>query len=86
MTVWFGDLTVKELKERHGLSMTDEEIQELEKYRSSDTTLKENTFHIYAEPESIHLKGREVKEKVVGILSKYSSEFKYKFGVYEDNK
>ncbi len=82
-TVWFGNLTIKQLKERHNLSITDEEIEELEKYRSDKVKLKENTFHIYDVPESIHVKGDLAKTKILDILGKYSGEFKYRIKIYE---
>ena len=81
--VWFGNLTVKQLKERHNLSITDEEIEELEKYRSDKVELQENTFHIYDAPEGIHLKGDLIRTKILDILGKYSDEFKYRVQVYE---
>lgn len=69
--VSFGNLTVKEMGEKLGITFTEEHLEYLESYRQDKTELEDNHFHIFSAPFSIDVKGYCLANKIKVILSKY---------------
>lgn len=72
MGILLGNLSVRELEEKHGFTLSDEDRQALESMRqSSAQKIEDGKFHIFDMPRHILCGSYDTAVKVHEILKKY---------------
>ena len=72
MVFLLGNLSVRELEEKHGFVLSDEDRQVLESMRQSNVQrIKDGQFHIFDIPRNILCGSYETAVKVHEILKQY---------------
>lgn len=83
MAIYLGNLSIKEMENRCGIVLTDNERDILENLRE-DTIANvrgNNKIHIYDIPLLIECGNVEARKTVIDILMQYSSQMTAKLGV-----
>lgn len=82
MAILLGNLTVKELEEKHGFSLSDEHRQTLESMRQNTAQpIKNDKFHIFDLPRTILCGSEGIAIKVYEILKQYKIEGKINIAI-----
>lgn len=78
MGIRLGNLTFRELAEKHQFTLTEEELATLEALRQDDASVEKGTdkCHIFDMPRVIVCGNVDVQIRVVGVLEKHASEIK----------
>lgn len=85
MGILLGNLSVRELEEKHGFVLSDEDRQALESIRQSNAQkIEAEKFHIFDMPRTILCGSYDTAVKVHEILKKYK--IKGQISISIDNK
>lgn len=83
MVARFGNLTVKQIVDRLGIALKDNEREQLESYRQDVADVKDpSKLHIFDSPFGVAC-GPKIVRKVIEILQPYSDSMKVSVSVYE---
>ena len=73
MGIYLGNLTIKELEEKHSITLSDEHRSALESMRQNNAdNVKSDKFHIFDIPRVIACGSKDTAIKVYEILKQYS--------------
>ena len=64
-----GNVTFSRVEEELGYRLTEADKVIWDKYHSDNTSLRDNSFHIYDMPLCIVLKGEEAKEAILNMFT-----------------
>lgn len=82
MAIYLGNLTVKELEDKHSFTLSDEERATLESMRQDMAeVVKNDKFHIFDIPRVIACGSKDTAIKVYEILKQYSIKGHIEIGV-----
>lgn len=78
MGIRLGNLTFRELAEKHQFTLTEEELATLEALRQDNASVEEGTdkCHIFDMPRVIVCGNADVQRRVICALMKHASEIK----------
>ncbi len=78
MGIRLGNLTFRELAEKHQFTLTEEELAALEALRQDNARVEEGAdkCHIFDMPRVIVCGNEDTQHKVVSVLMKHASEIK----------
>lgn len=78
MGIRLGNLTFRELAERHQFTLTEEELATLEALRQDNASIEKGAdkCHIFDMPRVIVCGNKDTQHRVVDILMKYAGEIK----------
>lgn len=78
MGIRLGNLTFRELAEKHQFTLTEEELATLEALRQDDASVEKGTdkYHIFDMPRVIVCGNEDTQHKVVDVLMKHAGEIK----------
>lgn len=82
MAIYLGNLTVKELEDKHSFTLSDEERATLESMRQDKAeNVKSDKFHVFDIPRVIACGSKDTAIKVYEILKQYSIKGHIEIGV-----
>lgn len=82
MSIYLGNLTVKELESKHSFALSDEHRAALESMRQNQAeNVKSDKFHIFDIPRVIACGSKDTAIKVYEILKQYSIKGHVEIGV-----
>lgn len=82
MVIYLGNLTVKELEDKHSFTLSDEERATLESMRQDKAeNVQSDKFHIFDIPRVIACGSKDTAIKVYEILKQYSINGHIEIGV-----
>ena len=86
MSIYLGNLTVKQIEKRLGIELTDDERAELESYRENvcDKVTGRNVWHCYDIPFELVVGSKKTADVVYKILFPYSSKMQCQLRVSAD--
>ena len=69
--ILLGNLSVKQIMDRSGVTFSDDDVQWLNERRSEKTELRDGTWHCYDLPFMIICKTKELADEVLSRLNRY---------------
>ena len=78
MGIRLGNLTFRELAEKHQFTLTEEELATLEALRQDDASVEKGTdkCHIFDIPRIIICGNEDTQRKAINVLMKHAGEIK----------
>lgn len=81
MAIYLGNLSTKQMADRLGIVMTDEDIAEMEDFRCHKADVEMGKWHCFDIPFVCACGGMEAAIKVRDIMQKYAFEIKTEFEI-----
>ena len=82
MNIMLGNLTVKQIEDRLGIALTEEEITILkESHQDAANNIAPDKWHCFDMPFAIRCGSKEFAEKLVSVFKPYSSKMKTQFRI-----